>query len=100
MWPTIFVTLLPSGEMRQKPLFVVSRKSLVAGSIARPLTNGGFLERSTRRVDSAADFVDEFASATLSAVPASASSHSASDVKPTITPSIQYCDRTASLGIR
>ena len=30
--------------------------------------------------------------------PAWASSHSASDVKPTITPSIQYCERTASRG--
>ena len=29
-----------------------------------------------------------------------ASSHSASDVKPTITASIQYCERTASRGSR
>ena len=31
--------------------------------------------------------------------PACASSQSASDVKPTITPSIQYCERTASLRV-
>jgi O-succinylbenzoate synthase len=38
------------------------------------------------------------ASLTADAVPACASSHNASVVKPTITASIQYCERTASLA--
>ena len=94
------VTFSPSGEMRQKPRLVVSRKSFVTGSIARPLTYGGFFVKSTMRVETDGGGLDEVASATLSAVPASASSHSASDVKPTITPSIQYWERTASFGRR
>src|SRR4051812_8360169 len=94
--PRIGVTEDVLGSMRQKPRLVVSRKSPLLGSISRPLTYGGLREKSTSRDDTPDPLAA--ASDTFDAVPASASSHSASEVKPTITPSIQYCERTASLA--
>ena len=109
------MTLLPSGAIRQKPLLVVSRKSFVAGSMSSVFTYGGFLEKSTRRGEgalagaagvgvssppqpAASTSAAGRASARPHDVPACASSHSASVVKPIMIPSIQYCERTANRG--
>ena len=76
--------------------------------MSRAFTNGGFLERSTSRVDCPAlSDPPQPAEARAAArehrrdqreaphVPACASSHSARVVKPTMIASIQYCDLTA-----
>src|SRR4051794_14723111 len=96
MLPRIGVTADVLGSMRQKPRLVVSKKSPDFGSSSSPLTYGGLREKSTSRDETPVPLAA--ASLTFDAAPASASSHSARLVKPTITPSIQYCERTASLA--
>ena len=111
--PLIGVTVLPSWAIRKKPRLVVSRKSpgrgvdvervherRLLGEVHEPrrrLLRG----RGRRRVAAAAGREQErerdAARARLMS-PACASSHSASVVKPTMIPSIQYCERTASRG--
>ena len=99
----------PLGSTRKKPRFVVTSSLPLPGSTSSELTSGGLPLGSTIEaaleafgaravLRPAAGQRDERQGQRLPHAPACASSHSARLVKPTMIASIQYCERTASLG--